>query len=558
MKFRWKALALAWWSVASCFAQSSSSEVFPLGVASGDPSAEGFVLMTHLSRKAFDPQLSEAYLEIAPQQNFTTVLVSFPLEISTLLLEATAESMEIPLKFRVEDTAAVQAGTTYYYRFRYQNYLSPIGRARSLPEAKAKLDRLRLGVVTCQDYTTGNYHSLQYLADEKVDFIVHLGDVVYEYSRYPGMKDRDIIRTMEFPNGVIGQKPEQGLLKATTLADYRAIYRRVRLDPAMQRVMQNHTWIYTRDDHETADDSFWDYSDDAPGFPEHDVRRSWAPGERRAVKLNALRAWSEFIPMGRVLNSHSNIKDVAESMYKTYHLGGLMDLLSISTRDFRSDPREKHGVRTMLGTQQKKWLAHEISQSQASWQIIANQIMFSPLKIGFGQHLAMSLNKDAWDGYADERNEIIDALATRPQVAIFTGDMHSSLVSYLKSDYTRPSGKERENIIGAEFMTPSLTSPHMGDNLRARFGFSGFTPVVRMVLEAFNPHIKHLHGSIYGYAIAEITPEHLDWYVYKIGKKDEIFKHLRKHLTYTPATRKIVSNEETPEEEAHGHPRTDQ
>ena len=59
--------------------------------------------------------------------------------------------------------------------------ISRTGRCRTLPAAGAQRKRLKLGLLTCQDYTNGYYGALAQVArDDSIDYVLHLGDFVYE------------------------------------------------------------------------------------------------------------------------------------------------------------------------------------------------------------------------------------------------------------------------------------------------------------------------------------------------------------------------------------------
>ena len=70
--------------------------------------------------------------------------------------------------------------TVYYYRFVYNSVSSRTGRFKTLPSATAELAQLKIGYVVCQDYNNGYYTALSFLALEDVEYIVHLGDYIYE------------------------------------------------------------------------------------------------------------------------------------------------------------------------------------------------------------------------------------------------------------------------------------------------------------------------------------------------------------------------------------------
>ena len=554
------------------FAHEEAAKIFPLSVASGDPSTHGFVLMTHLNTN-YIKQGAPLILEISESEKFENILITQSIKIpeneDALTVNGKTpqfnqlandeqqwiyqvyhpdKNPEIPVKIAVSD-ARIIPDHYYYYRFRYLDIDSRTGRAKSLPSPDQHYNHLKLAVLTCQDYTTGYYDAFNYLAEEEIDFVLHLGDVIYEYDRYAGMPDKKIIRPIRLPHGVDAIGSEAGSRKANSLADFRLIYRKERSDPAFQRALERHTWIFTRDDHEFADNISWDYKNSEPAFPEHDPRKNWSQRDKRKVMVNALQAWSEYIPMESAFNPHAlNPQEVLGAYFKTYHFGTLADLYLIAGRVFRGTTGTEEGP-TMLGTNQKSSLLKEISESQAEWQLLGNQTLMSPLLVTGKTKWLMSrfvpvgadgtLNDDAWDGFQSERQELLNALSQKDKVIVFTGDMHTSLAGYLKKDFKIKSNKDKENIMGAEFMTPSVTSPHFSENIRNKAKISGFTDVMRAIFKKKNPHFKHFHGSIYGYSIAEIQSERMDWFVYKIDKKKHRGKKLRKYLYYIPEKKKI-------------------
>ena len=72
------------------------------------------------------------------------------------------------------------------------------------------------------------------------------------------------------------------------------------------------------------------------------------------------------------------------------------------------------------------------------------------------------INEDAWDGFRSERKDILDALEQNSvdNLVVLTGDMHSFLSSYVKTDYKNLKNK-RANRVGIELMTPSVSSNNL-------------------------------------------------------------------------------------------------
>ena len=74
---------------------------------------------------------------------------------------------------------ALEPATTYHYRFSYGGATSRVGRTRTAPSDDSDAS-VRFAVVSCQDYGGRHYHVLRRLLEEDLDFVVHLGDYVYE------------------------------------------------------------------------------------------------------------------------------------------------------------------------------------------------------------------------------------------------------------------------------------------------------------------------------------------------------------------------------------------
>ena len=81
------------------------------------------------------------------------------------------------VKIEVRD---LRPGETYYYRFLAGGTTSGPGRTRTLPVGPLK--RLGIAVASCSNYPFGYFNAYEEIAiDEDVEFVVHLGDYIYEY-----------------------------------------------------------------------------------------------------------------------------------------------------------------------------------------------------------------------------------------------------------------------------------------------------------------------------------------------------------------------------------------
>lgn len=502
------------------------SDPFPLSVASGDPTPVGFLAMTHLDRRFYNSRAPTMRLDVSTTSDFSSSVSTYIVPINPRLYDAQLQEWYIKAPIQ-----GLEPWTRYFYRFSYGAYQSRVGRAHTLPRENQEIDHLTLGIVTCQDYSTGHYVAYKHLArDPHVHFVVHLGDAIYEYDRYPGIPADQIIHKISLPDGVDGQGEERGVRKASTLRDYRYIYGLERRDPDFRAVLENHTFIFTLDDHELWDNASWNTELNLPAGPAHDPR---TPRKLDATMNAALQAWTEFLPVSSYIDlskplTHGRLTNP----FKSYRFGTMGELYALNSRLFRSNSLQRGIEHTMLGAEQKRWLLNGIQRSSAKWQLLGNQTLMAPFRIA-----KKPVNLDAWDGYPDDRRAVLEALSRRTHVAVFTGDMHTSLVSYLMRDFS--FARDKRNTVGAEFMTPSISSPHFTDAVRSKIHF-GTTGLSRKVAKSNNRHFKHFHGSIYGYSVATMRGDAVDWSVYKVDKRDPNSGVIRrKHMVYNADTKKI-------------------
>ena len=70
----------------------------------------------------------------------------------------------------------------YWYRFHAGDATSPIGRARTMPADSASPEQLRIAFASCQHYEQGLFTAYERMAQDDLDFVIHLGDYIYEYA----------------------------------------------------------------------------------------------------------------------------------------------------------------------------------------------------------------------------------------------------------------------------------------------------------------------------------------------------------------------------------------
>jgi alkaline phosphatase D len=506
----------------SNLAVDETGEVFDLSVSSGDPSISGVVLWTHINPNAYVAGQA-LFLQVSLDQQFNDVFLTS--EIASQHI-----SLERDLTVNVDLDGYLNSDSQYYYRFVYGDKTSRTGRCHTLPTGN--IDKLKMAVVTCQDYTTGFYNAYNHIANEDIQFVIHLGDFIYEYAQYEGFEDQ-IVHPMTLPSG---EKV------AMDLADYRYIYNNYRRDKNLQRAMENHTFIVTWDDHETGDNAYWDYERDTLGAPYHpyttDARFNNDPELLRQLRRDAQQAWIEYVPARVKIDENASHAFDYLSLYRSFKFGELLELFMTDSRSYRTKEPCKDGnawqnywctdyekqSQTMLGETQRDWLIDGITTSDATWKLWGNQTLLAQLAATVAGVQTAYASYDAWDGFQWEREKIMSEIKDKDisNFVVITGDLHTSLSSYLKVNYRNINNWDYSNLVGIELMTPAISSPNLQDTVDRSIDVGNvFKSILNGGVQINNPHIKDFNSAIYGYAVIEFNNNELLWTVYDIDKKSD-------------------------------------
>jgi len=464
------ALALAWDSALSSPSRAWASprfadNPFTLGVASGDPLPDGVVLWTRLAPEPTAPDGTGGMpnlrvpvrWQVAEDPAFRRVVRAG----TTMATPQLAHSVHV-------EVAGLRSDHEYWYRFRTGHYVSPVGRTRTAPAAGAAISSLSFAFASCQNLPEGYFTALAHMADEDVDFAVHLGDYIYEGGA----------------QGSIGR----GHLPAAevfTLADYRVRHAQYKLDPDLRAAHAAFPWIVTVDDHDVENN--WASEHSQPdNEPDQDPQVFL---QRRAA---AFQAFYEHQPLR--MASMPDGPDMR--LYRRFSFGRLAQLDMLDTRQFRdgqlTDPADRwNPQRTMLGAAQEAWLLDGLASSSATWNVIGNQIFI--MKADHTDGPEERYGMDTWDGYAAARQRLFDGVHERgvDNLVVITGDAHRSVAADLHVDFEDLSSP----IIGVEFLGTSISSGRDGQPMDS----------LGQTWLRENPHM-HFHNSQRGYVRCEVTP----------------------------------------------------
>lgn len=255
-------------------------ELYPEGVASGDPTADGMILWTR--RPGGDAKTEHLLCEVSDDPSFARIVAT----------AKSAVSAETDWTTRVL-VGGLKPATEYWYRFTDADGAgSRVGRTVTAPRDDDPRP-VRFAFVSCQNANFGaqNAYRRMIFEDEKaaredrLGFVLHLGDFIYELVWYPqdraeyyDRKVRDLLRYEH------GEKHEDFHIP-TTLADYRAVYKAYLRDPDLQDARAHFPFVPMWDNHEF---SWLGWQ----SFQEFDGKR--LPAQTR--KVAAMQAWFEFLP----------------------------------------------------------------------------------------------------------------------------------------------------------------------------------------------------------------------------------------------------------------------
>ena len=206
---------------------------------------------------------------------------------------------------------------------------------------------LRFAFASCANYEHGYFSAYRHLADENPEFVLFLGDYIYE--------------TIEEKRPTVRRHSDG--IEAATLPTYRNRYAQYRLDPDLQRLHAEVPAFVTWDDHEVAND-YGDKWSERFDDPQMFLMRRAA----------AYQAFYEHMPVRPILSLPNG---PIMRLYDRFKVGDLVEVSMIDGRQYRSRqacyappfkggmhlesdascPERREPGRTMMGFAQEAWLA---------------------------------------------------------------------------------------------------------------------------------------------------------------------------------------------------------
>jgi alkaline phosphatase D len=494
---------------------------FPQGVASGDPQPDAVMLWTRaLPRAPLDKSITvPVLLQLSRSDDFASVLLEAQLE--------TARDSDYTVRAYIDGLAP---DTTYYYRFLGAGgAMSRLGRTRTAP-APGQERTVNLAFASCQSFEQGYYGSWARMladdtaapAEEQIQFVLHLGDFIYErcwYQRSDGSAQSRHVSP--FPRGVQTEDNHY----AQTLADYRHLYQTYLSDPHLQAARARWPFICIWDDHEFSDNNFQGYSTYG-GVPRLEAHR-------RKV---ANKAWFEYIPtvLGELVDqpahdfTHLPIRgdgdDEADNqaaidslcIYRKLNWGKNLDIVLTDNRSYRSGPCIPEGLAaslglplntvqlveiadagrayadgnppatlpygdhnapnpwrerapgSCLGLTQRNWLLDQLQASTARWKLWGNSLPLLPLRLDMSSlplagYQDSIFTIDGWMGYPHELGYLMQQLQDRGIGAVvsLSGDHHMHGAGSISRSASEPDA----SAVMVDFNVAGISSAPLLDEL---------------------------------------------------------------------------------------------
>lgn len=222
---------------------------------------------------------------------------------------------------------------------------------------------------SCSNFPFGFFNAYGNPArKDSVDYVLHLGDYIYEYQ-----------------NGVYGHGQTIGRVplpdrEIFTLYDYRKRLSSYRTDFDLLLSHQMFPWIPVWDDHEVADNTYRDGEAELNNTEASFIKDGGVSVDQR--KMNAVRAYFEWMPI-RQVEMDDNLR-----IWRSFSIGSLLDLIMLDTRQYdRSltdlywNTHYVHEIsndagRSMMGSRQENWFYNQLIESQkraATWRVIGSQ-----------------------------------------------------------------------------------------------------------------------------------------------------------------------------------------
>ena len=369
----------------------------------------------------------------------------------------------------------------YYYRFEAGSAVSVVGRLRTAPAQGSIPDRLRYAFASCQQRTASYYVAHRAIANDDVDFLLHLGDYIYVHDT----------RTL-------------------TLDDYRSDWRRFHSNPILQDLQAKVPLVAVWDDGEfyngvdrtgpperlaAARAAFFEHMPvrrrrddrDLPQLPLGQARRRCSCSTRARIAIPKCR---------RTRTSAGSSTARTPRCRPASRCSHRVARRSARGRSVAQERRPPHGRDVAAGRQLVQ--RQSLEDHRPRHPRAARRRSAPPANGG------IYVSNEAWDDYQAERRELLEyLLANGVRNVVFTsGHTHIYLASELQPDFDDPASP----VAAFDFTTGSQTAD---PDPRTIAPEEVLHLAEQVMMDANTPYLRHVDLLNQGYALVDVTPEEL-------------------------------------------------
>ena len=377
-------------------------DLYPEGVASGDPDAHSVILWTRRP-PADGSKAQKLTLEVAEDNAFKRVVATATVPV----LEESDWTVRVLV-------GALRPASVYFYRFTDEHGAgSRMGRTITAP-ADDDPRPVHFVFVSCQNTNDGaqNAYRRMIYEDEhaaeadRIGFVLHLGDFIYELVWYPedrqGMYDRKFRALLKYPHG----EKHDDFHVPTDIGDYRTVYRAYLHDPELQDARARWPFVCMWDNHEFS----WHGWQSFQRFGKDTIAR-------QTRKVAAMQAFFEYQP-GRYVRANGSSLErfsgptVADTPIKQFDEQGL-----------GTEPNNIAALKALRGYRALRW-------GKNVDLIITDQRSYNSEEPSEREEAAAFTSREFRDFFPEEAMEILDAGKTfnhgNPPATIRHGDQDVS------------------------------------------------------------------------------------------------------------------------------------
>lgn len=271
-------------------------------------------------------------------------------------------------------------GVVYHYGL-FTSGEAPLFTGRSpigrvrMATAPGDLSPVTLGAASCTKWVQQPFTAIGLVAEQGIDAMCHLGDVSYND-------------------------------EATTLEEFRALWRQTLSEPNYRKLLTGASMYVTWDDHEIAN---------------NDERFELEPAELKAARGS----FFEALPLPR---------REGDRFWTSYRWGDTVEVFVMDCRSERKPETVDTDDPIYISKEQMAWVKQALSDSPCHFKVMMSSVPISKLNTNY-----WALEKDRWQGYAKQRDELLDHIVDNDisNVWWLGGDFHIGAVIRVETEGPR-------------------------------------------------------------------------------------------------------------------------